>query len=361
MPYSNLTFNVQPALSFVVNDFVQVTHDANNYIIGRVVSYNPSTGVLIITPLESFGSGTYSTWTVSLMGPWGQSGTSGAIGSSGNSNSSGEARSSGTSGTSGTTGLSGTAASSGDAGSSGTSASSGSAGTSASSGTQGLHRASGQSFRNGSSGFANSSGTSGFAGAAGSNGVAGGRGASRSSGTSGTAGAAGSPGSPGGPGGTGPTGPTGPGFDQSSNSGASPVYCVTTLADYGYAGGRWYMSNGKWFAGVTGPTFGGAGSTWATQAGIGATFFFNPSLRELKKDIQPYTANAVDIVNQTHIVNYNLEIDGQDDDFIGFIAEDTPTILSTEDHDRMDMSNTVGIILKAIQDLDKRVVSLQNK
>ena len=54
MPYANLTFTVQTNLSFLVNDFVQLTANANNYIIGRVVSYNPSTGALVITPLQNF-------------------------------------------------------------------------------------------------------------------------------------------------------------------------------------------------------------------------------------------------------------------------------------------------------------------
>jgi len=56
MPYSNLTFTVTTNLSFVTNDFVQVSANSTNYVIGRVVSYNPSTGTLIITPLESNGS-----------------------------------------------------------------------------------------------------------------------------------------------------------------------------------------------------------------------------------------------------------------------------------------------------------------
>ena len=50
MAYSNMTFNVSTGLAFVTFDFVQVSHDANNYIIGKVVSYNSGTGDLIIFP-----------------------------------------------------------------------------------------------------------------------------------------------------------------------------------------------------------------------------------------------------------------------------------------------------------------------
>ena len=77
MPYSNMTFTVSTGLAFVVNDFVQLSHDADNYIIGRVVSYNSGTGVLVITPLDFKGSGTYNTWTVSLTGFNGTAGTAG--------------------------------------------------------------------------------------------------------------------------------------------------------------------------------------------------------------------------------------------------------------------------------------------
>lgn len=46
---------------------------------------------------------------------------------------------------------------------------------------------------------------------------------------------------------------------------------------------------------------------------------------------------------------------------IGFIAEDTPEELSTPDHNVMDITNTVGVVLKAIQEIDDRIVALQNK
>ena len=59
MPYSNVTFTVSQNLSYVAGDFVQLSYDADNYVIGTVVSYNSTTGVMIITPVKSIGSGTY--------------------------------------------------------------------------------------------------------------------------------------------------------------------------------------------------------------------------------------------------------------------------------------------------------------
>ena len=98
MPYSNISLITDSNLLFQQYDFIQVSHDENNYIIGRVVSYDGNSGSLTFTPLQVQGSGTYSTWNVSLSGPPGISGTSGSTGTSGTSGTSGTEGSSGTSG-----------------------------------------------------------------------------------------------------------------------------------------------------------------------------------------------------------------------------------------------------------------------
>jgi hypothetical protein len=86
MPYSNISLVTDPNLLFQQYDFIQLSHDANNYIIGRVVSYNPNSGEIVFTPLQINGSGTYSSWNISLTGSPGPSGTSGTSGTSGSSN-----------------------------------------------------------------------------------------------------------------------------------------------------------------------------------------------------------------------------------------------------------------------------------
>jgi hypothetical protein len=45
---------------------------------------------------------------------------------------------------------------------------------------------------------------------------------------------------------------------------------------------------------------------------------------------------------------------------IGFIAEDTPIELSVDKH-QMEITCTLSMVLKAIQELDQRIVNLQNK
>ena len=118
MPYSNLNITINTGLSFKPNDFVRLVFNASNTIFGRVVSYNSSTGALVLTPYDFSGTGTYTTWKVDLVGVSGTSGTSGTNGISGT------AGTSGSNGTSGTNGSMGTNAVSGSSGTNGTSGSS---------------------------------------------------------------------------------------------------------------------------------------------------------------------------------------------------------------------------------------------
>jgi hypothetical protein len=407
--YSNTTFNVTQNLSLETHNFVKISYDANNYILGQVVSYNPSTGVLIVTPSSSVGSGTYNSWTVSLIGYNGSSGTSGTSGTSS------ESGSAGTSATSGESGIDGTSGTSGSNGTSGTSAESGSAGTSASSGTAGQTGSNGTSGTSGTSGVSARSGTSGISGSIGAYGSSGGSGISRSSGTAGTsgssgvtgptgaqgptgaaggqgpAGAKGTSGSSGAQGPTGPQGPQGPtgpqgiqpasaptggqggtgatgssaSYNQNLNVGAGPiVYGTLTGSQYLFTYGRYYTAGdqGKGIASNVAPTWQGFGFGWATNAALGGLYFYNPSLKELKKDINPFEKSAIDILNRTEIVSYKLDSGVHDDvTLIGFIAENTPAELATEQHDKMDNTNTLSVILKAIQEIDDRIIALQNK
>jgi len=52
MPYSDISLITDSYLLFQPLDFIQLSHDENNYIIGRVVSYNPNTGNLVFTPIQ---------------------------------------------------------------------------------------------------------------------------------------------------------------------------------------------------------------------------------------------------------------------------------------------------------------------
>lgn len=89
MSYPNIVLNTDPNLAFRQHDFIQIVHDENNYIDARIINYNVNTGELIAIPLEYHGSGSFSTWTISLSGEPGTDGGSGTSGISGTSGTSG--------------------------------------------------------------------------------------------------------------------------------------------------------------------------------------------------------------------------------------------------------------------------------
>jgi len=353
MPYANITFTVQTNCSFLPNDFVQVSANASNYIIGRVVTYNPSTGALVITPLQSVGSGTFSSWTAALAGGWGSSGTAG------------------TSGTTGTAGNRGAASTSGNHGTSGSSGTSGSGGLSRAAGASGLSRASGAS---GGSGV---NGPKGPTGAQGGQGPQGPRGPQGTSGSSGASGGSGGPGpqgptgprgpqgGAGGPGPQGPAGPTGPSNsnNQTLNQGSPFTFNTCAWNQLYYAGqvsavsGQGARSSPSEVQFITGPGY------WQSPSGaIGSTNFFATSTKDVKTNIHPYTNSGLDIVNATEIVRFKFDIDGLEDNAkVGFIAEDAPIELTGPDRDKMIIPTTAGIIMKALQELDTKLKVLEGK
>jgi hypothetical protein len=424
---ANMTFNITPGLAYKPGDYVQASNTADNYVIGVVVSYNKITGVLVITPVESKGSGTFSSWQISLTGSPGSSGTAGTAGTAGNRGVSGSSAASGQpsiSGSSGQGGASRLSGSSGTSASSGTSGSSGTSAISGASGNTGASRSSGTSGSSGVTGSIGGSGISGFSGGSGSsglsrpNGVAGGSGVSGNSGTSGSAGvsgangpqgpvgpqgprgpqgAAGASGSSGTNGPTGPPGPTGPAgatgpqgfqgaagpqgaqgptgpagppgppgptgstgpqtvYNQLLNTNSSVSFANAASAGEVYTGSDFSVSgNGIVSGGNQGIGWRATGS-WETFGACGSTNFFSTSSKIYKKNIQPYSPSAVKIINDVNIVSFNY-IDYEHTK-VGFIAEDTPIELATEKQDSLDTMNSLGLILKALQELNSRIDKL---
>lgn len=354
MPYSNITFTVQTGLSFLENDFVQVSADTSNYIIGRVVSYNPSTGALIITPLQSVGSGTFSSWTAALTGPWGSSGTAGTSGTTGTSGNRGSARTSGNHGSSGSSGTSGSAGLSRASGASGLSRLSGSPGNSGVNGATGPQGVAGGTGPQGPRGPQGTSGSSGAAGGTGPQGPTGGQGPTGARGPTGGTGA---------PGPTGPTGPTGPSNSNNQTLNQfSPMTFNVCAWNQLYYGSNVYANSGQGARSspsevrfITGP------GVWYSDNGpIGSPNFFPTSTRDVKTNIQPYTASGLDLVNATEIVRFKFDIDGLEDDAkVGFIAEDAPVEFTGPDRDKMILPTTAGIIMKALQELDAKLRILE--
>jgi hypothetical protein len=62
------TFTIGTGLDYIAADPIVVSHDANNYFVGTVTSYNSGTGSLVINATDFGGSGTFISWTVQLNG-----------------------------------------------------------------------------------------------------------------------------------------------------------------------------------------------------------------------------------------------------------------------------------------------------
>ena len=269
------------------------------------------------------GSGTYTDWTINLDGASGGNGSSGTSGQNGSSGTSGIAGSSGTSGQNGGVGSSGTSGQNGSSGTSGQNGSSGTSGLNGSSGTSGQNGSSGTSGQNGSSGTSGQNGSSGTSGQNGSSGTSGQDGGVGSSGTSGQ---------------NGSSGTSGTGFST-----------ITTPFNKGVV-----LSNGTTNAAYV------DSNVFVTGSNLYANAFFQNSKRDLKTNITPFTGSAVDLINQVEIVNFNYKND-IDTTHIGFIADDTPVELSTINQNTMDVPSAVGLLIKAVQELNDEIIKLKNK
>ncbi len=83
------------------------------------------------------------------------------------------------------------------------------------------------------------------------------------------------------------------------------------------------------------------------------------SLRKLKENINRFDGSALALLNQTEIVTYNYKNDKDKKTKIGFIADDTPSELAGENHDRMELDHCVALLIKAVQELSAEIERLK--
>ena len=95
------------------------------------------------------------------------------------------------------------------------------------------------------------------------------------------------------------------------------------------------------------------------SAVISAGGFYQTSSKTLKTGIIEYNESALDIINKINVVSFYYKADLKNKR-IGFIAEDSPEEVATIDHNVMDTNSTVGLLLKAIQQLEARIKVLEN-
>lgn len=94
---------------------------------------------------------------------------------------------------------------------------------------------------------------------------------------------------------------------------------------------------------------------------INATAFNVVSKRSAKKDIKAYIGNAVSEINKIKIKSFTYKDDTDKHSKIGFIADETSALFATRDHDKMDIGSSVGLLLKAVQELSAEVKTLKSQ
>ena len=90
-----------------------------------------------------------------------------------------------------------------------------------------------------------------------------------------------------------------------------------------------------------------------------ADTFNGTSKRSAKKNIRKFNDSALDVLRQIEVVNYQYKHEEGGHEHTGFIAEDTPKCLTGENHDAMALSDNIGMLIKAAQELDARLEKLE--
>ena len=85
------------------------------------------------------------------------------------------------------------------------------------------------------------------------------------------------------------------------------------------------------------------------------------SSRKIKENIKPTIISALDIIGKVDIVDFNYINDDEKNKHVGFIAEDTDPILSTAHMNKMDYTNCIGTLLKAVQEITKGMEKLEKR
>lgn len=95
---------------------------------------------------------------------------------------------------------------------------------------------------------------------------------------------------------------------------------------------------------------------------ISAQSFIANSARSLKTDIKPTKYKAIEEINKIEVVDFYFKSDkNKEEPKIGFVADDTDAIFSTKNKNSMDLYNTVGMLLKAVQELSAENKELKNR
>jgi hypothetical protein len=102
------------------------------------------------------------------------------------------------------------------------------------------------------------------------------------------------------------------------------------------------------------------GGTLIVTGNTTSNAFYQSSSRTLKTNIEQLEISGLDLLSQVNVVKFNY-LNDLENKRIGFIAEETPIELSTKEQNVMDTNSTIGILIKAVQELTDKVKELESK
>jgi len=104
-----------------------------------------------------------------------------------------------------------------------------------------------------------------------------------------------------------------------------------------------------------------ASEVYVKDSNLYASGFYVVSLRKWKENIKPTEVKAVEVINNQTIVDFNLKADALKRHKVGLIADDSDPVFLDADHKTVDLYNTCGVLLKAVQELSSEVEALKSE
>lgn len=103
-----------------------------------------------------------------------------------------------------------------------------------------------------------------------------------------------------------------------------------------------------------------ANGIWS-KGNVYGSGFYTHSSRTLKENIVNFTESALSLINGVSIVNFVYKTDEKKAPRVGFIAEDTHPLLAGVEQNSMDQANSVGLLIKAVQELTAKLVQAEKR
>lgn len=105
-----------------------------------------------------------------------------------------------------------------------------------------------------------------------------------------------------------------------------------------------------------------SGALHVDRGRVFAQAFETQSARHLKRNIEVFREDALVILNAIPIYTFTYQRDETNQTRVGFIADEVDdSRVSGTDHDRFDVASTVGLLIKAVQELSARVAILEER